>query len=86
MDFIANTTYQTRFLTDHDSILEVLVTKRTAKTVTFIYNGTEKRAKIHTYEGVEEFFPTGRYSMAPTIRANRYVLPLIEVTELELVA
>ncbi len=82
MEFIANTSYTTRFITDHDSILEVTVIKRTAKTVTFEYLGEVKRAKIHTYEGVEQFFPTGRYSMAPIISADRFVLPLIEVTEL----
>ncbi len=82
MEFVADTTYQTRFACDHDTILEVTVIKRTAKMLTFTYLGETKRARISIYEGVEQFFPTGRYSMAPIISADRFVLPLIEVTEL----
>ncbi len=83
MEFIANTTYTSRFISNADSTFEVTVVKVTAKTVTFISRGDSKRTKIHhTEEGVAYFFPEGRYSMAPIMKADRFVLPLIEVTEL----
>ena len=82
-NFIAGTTYQTRFACDHDTIVEVTVIKRTAKMLTFIYNGETKRAKISIYEGVETFFPTGHYSMAPIISADRAVVEeVIELTNI----
>lgn len=73
-DFNANTTYTTRFICDADSVLNVEVVKVTAKTVTFIHpqHGDERRAKImRDDEGVAYFFPLGRYSMSPVMRANR---------------
>jgi len=83
MEFIAQTTYTSRFISNADSIIEILVNKVTAKTVTFTSRGDSKRAKIHhTDEGVAYFFPYGRYSMAPIMKADRFTLPLIVVTEL----
>ena len=75
MEFKANTTYTGRFITDADATFEVTVIKRTAKTVTFKHphHGTDTRAKIQHDGEAEYFFPMGRYSMAPVIRANREV-------------
>ena len=72
-NFENNTTYSGRFITDSDAVLEVRVIKRTAKTVTYVHphTGDEQRAKIHTEEGTEFFFPMGHYSMAPVIKADR---------------
>ena len=69
------TTYTGRFIGDADATFEVRVIKRTAKTVTFVHpqHGDEQRAKIHTSDGGEFFFPMGQYSMAPVIKASRKV-------------
>jgi len=73
MNFKANTTYNGRFITDADSTFAVLVIKVTAKTVTFAHphTGEPTRAKVLNDDGVDFFFPMGRYSMAPVIKANR---------------
>ena len=70
MKFKANTTYQTRSICDHECIFSLTVAKRTAKT---IITTEGKRLRISEYEGVEQVFPYGRYSMAPVIRASREV-------------
>ncbi len=72
--FTANTTYTGRFITDADAIFSVDVVKVTAKTVTFLHphTGDATRATVkHDDDGVAFFFPMGRYSMAPVIRADR---------------
>ena len=58
---------------DSNCIFTGKVLKRTAKTVT-IETRMEgvRRLKIHVNdEGIEFIFPFGRYSMAPTFKANR---------------
>jgi len=73
-DFTNNTIFTGRFINDADSVLEVKVVKVSAKTVTFVHPHTADvtRAKImRDDEGVAFFFPLGRYSMAPVVRANR---------------
>ncbi len=83
MEFFTDTTYTSRFISNADSIIAITLDKVTAKTVTFTERGETKRTKIHhNDEGVAYFFPYGRYSMAPVLKADRFVLPLIEVTEL----
>jgi len=71
--FESNTTYTGRFITDADAVLKVRVIKRTDKTVTYIHphTGDEHRARIQHGDDGEFFFPLGRYSMAPVIRADR---------------
>jgi len=70
--FEAGKNYQTRSICDHNCIFTAKVLKRTAKTVTVITDQGEARCKIHTDdEGEEFFFPYGRYSMAPVIKASR---------------
>ena len=73
MNFEANNSYLGRFITD-SSEFEVKVVKVTAKTVTFVHPHTadETRAKImRDSDGEAFFFPLGRYSMAPVVRAGR---------------
>lgn len=74
MNFTANTAYTSRFITDADSTFDVSVVKVTAKTVSFLHphTGDVTRAKVmHDDDGVAFFFPLGRYSMAPVVRASK---------------
>lgn len=56
-------------------MLNVKVVSRTAKQVTFKVDGESevKKAKIHLFEQEEYFYPLGKYSMAPTIRADKLI-------------
>jgi hypothetical protein len=66
--------------TNGNKSCKVEVLKRTTKTVTIITDqGKEGRRKIIFYNGKEQFFPFGRYSMAPVISADR---PVEEVLKL----
>ena len=70
--FIAGQTYKMLWIGDADSVTPVTVIKRTKKMVTLDVPGFgEKRVAIKEYEGVEYALPTGNYSMAPRIKANR---------------
>lgn len=53
---------------DHNCVFVIEIVKRTAKTVVFLRNGKERRAKIHTDADGEYIIPD-RYSMAPVFRA-----------------
>ena len=55
---------------DHNCVFVIEITKRTAKTVTFLRDGKERRAKIHTDDQGEYIIPE-RYSMAPVFRASQ---------------
>ena len=68
--FQANTTYSTRSICDYDTIISVSIAKRTEKTVTDIDG---KRYGIKVWDGVEQIMPWGRFSMAPTISADKGV-------------
>ena len=68
--FVSGTWYDMTFIGDSDLYTQILVTKRTKVYVTFIYEGLSKRAKVHSYRGVEYFYPTGDYSMAPSCDAK----------------
>jgi hypothetical protein len=60
--------------TNGNKSCKVEVLKRTTKTVTIITDqGKEGRRKIIFYNGKEQFFPFGKYSMAPVISADRPV-------------
>lgn len=65
--------YYCRSIGDHDSIWRYLVVKRTAKTVTLEDYGTREtfRRGIRIYNGVECCSPHGRYSMSPTLSADK---------------
>jgi hypothetical protein len=66
--FKPNTTYSTRSICDYDTIISVHIAKRTEKTVTDIDG---KRYGIKVWDGVEQIMPWGRFSMAPTISADK---------------
>jgi hypothetical protein len=68
--FQPNTTYSTRSICDYDTIISVRIAKRTAKTVTDIDG---KRYGIKVWDGVEQIMPWGRFSMAPTISADKEI-------------
>lgn len=66
--FQTNTTYSTRSICDYDTIISVRIAKRTEKTVT---DTDGKRYGIKVWDGVEQIMPWGRFSMAPTISADK---------------
>lgn len=60
-------TYWTRSIGDHECIFRETIVSRTAKTVT---TAKGKRFGVSVYEGIEQFRPHGRYSMAAIISAD----------------
>lgn len=66
--FQPNTTYSTRSICDNDMIISVHIAKRSKKTVTDIEG---KRYGITVWNDVEQIMPWGRFSMAPTISADK---------------
>lgn len=66
--------YFSRSTCDHNCIYTVKVLKRTAKTVTYIYDNEERRSKIRVDESGEYIKPDN-YSMAPVFRATREYQP-----------
>lgn len=62
--------YSTTSACDSNCTFTVEIVKRTAKTVTFLRNGQERRAKVYTDRDGEYIIPE-RYSMAPVFRACR---------------
>jgi hypothetical protein len=69
--FEAGKTYSTRSLCDYDCIFRFSIVRRTAKTITFTYHGQEQTRGVRIRDGVERCLPLGRFSMAPTITADR---------------
>lgn len=69
--FETGKTYSTRSICDHDCIFRFSVVRRTAKTITFNYHGKEQTRGVRVVEGVEYCSPLGRYSMSPTIQADK---------------
>lgn len=65
-------TYQTRSIGDHDCIFEIMVTSRTAKTVSYLYMGKQRRSNIKVDDNGEWIRPDN-YSMSPTFRAHREI-------------
>ena len=63
-------TYYGRFITDYDLKIFKSFVKRTAKN---IWDENGNRFKIHIHDGVEFIYPDGRYSFAPTIKADMLV-------------
>ena len=70
--FETGKTYWTRSVCDHDTVIDVTIAKRTAKTVT---DATGKRFGLYIYDGIERFKPWGSYSMAPIVSADRVRTP-----------
>jgi hypothetical protein len=67
-------TYSTRSICDHDCIFSFTILRRTAKTVTTQVHGKTVRRGLSLWNGVEQFSPYGRYSMAPIVGADDLVL------------
>jgi hypothetical protein len=71
--FEVGRTYWYTFANDTDTRNEITITRRTARTVFWSIPGEKdasSRIRIGT-DGVETCFVFGRYSMAPTLRADR---------------
>jgi hypothetical protein len=73
--FQPGSTYKHRWICDASLISEIQVTRRTDKTVFFIDPDSheEKKAKIHRSEDSEFFYPCGKYSMCPVLRAKNKI-------------
>lgn len=72
--FKVGRTYYARSACDYECIYSWEVVKRTDKTI-WIQDkrGSDLRARrISTIEGVETIMPSGTYSMAPMLRADRF--------------
>lgn len=70
--FEVGQTYQTRSTCDHECIYSMTVASRTAKQIVTTDGKRLGIAKRETeWNGAETVFPDGRYSMAPTFKANR---------------
>jgi hypothetical protein len=68
--FQANKTYSTKSICDSECTFSFSIIKRTAKTVTIkVHNEIVKRGIQINFEGNECFYPLGKYSMAPCIKA-----------------
>jgi len=69
-NFIVGKIYEARSMCDHDCIFKAEILKKTAKTVTIktLMEGTKSR-KIYTHKDEQYFYPFGKYSMAPIMRA-----------------
>jgi len=66
--------YSGRFIGDADSVFQVKILARTAKTVTVIGpKGMAQHRISRDLDGGEQIFPFGKYSMAPVCRAERLV-------------
>lgn len=78
--FQTGQSYQARSACDHDCVWTFTVTARTAKFVTLVDELTGETfrvgVKTSTYgESHEYALPFGTYSMAPTISADRAMVP-----------
>ncbi len=64
-------TYYSRSICDHECIFTIEVVKRTAKTLTYMYEGKQRRSNIKLDEKGNEYIKPDTYSMAPVFRAER---------------
>jgi hypothetical protein len=69
--FQVGKTYYQRSMCDHDCIFRFPILDRTDHSVTVEVHGKIVRRGVEIYEGVEQFAPFGRYSMAVLISADR---------------
>ena len=65
--FRVGETYSTRSVGDHNCIFSITVTSRTR---CYIKTECGKKLKVSIYNGLEQVFPNGRYSMAAIISAR----------------
>ena len=72
--FQVGQSYSGRFVGDADSVFQVKILARTAKTVTVMGpKGMAQHRVSRDLDGGEQIFPFGKYSMAPVCRAKRLV-------------
>lgn len=69
--FKVGQTYSCRSLGDWDCIFSFEVVDRSEKTVTIKSHRGVVRRKIRVYDNVEKIDPLGRYSLSPTLSADR---------------
>lgn len=73
--FVPGVTYYTRSIGDHNCIWRFTVVRRTASSVwvsgDFHNGGAVQRRKVEEYNGAETFSPFGRYSMSPSVYADK---------------
>ncbi|MCP4336550.1 MAG: hypothetical protein GY679_01730 [Mycoplasma sp.] len=85
--FEVGETYEGRFIGDYDNTFTYKIIKRTAKFVT-IYcpmEKEEKRCKIYDRDGFEFIYPMGKYSMSPSLRADKKVIEIEEEVKDEVI-
>ena len=70
VQFEVGKTYYARSLCDYDCIESFTILARTAKQVTVNVQGKVVRRGLNIWEGVEHFYPHGKYSMAMSVYAN----------------
>lgn len=66
--------YFTHSICDNNCKFTIKITGRTAKTVSYIYEGESRRSKIRV-DASGEYIQPDHYSMAPVFRAEREVQP-----------
>jgi hypothetical protein len=69
--FQAGVSYYCRSICNYDCVWHFRIIRRTAASVWVLVNGEEVRRGVEVWEGVEQFAPFGRYSMSPTVSADR---------------
>jgi hypothetical protein len=69
MKFETGKTYTSRSAYDRDCIFEIKVTKRTDKSITYLYEGRLRRSVIRVNENGDEYIRSDNYSFAPIFRA-----------------
>ena len=68
MEFKIGKSYYTRSICDSEMIIKITVASRTAK---FITTSEGQRLKVNAFNGNEYVMPWGKYSMSPTISADK---------------
>ena len=72
--FEVGKTYTARSLCDYDCVFEWTVLARTEKQMTLRdRHGEVSKRGVRSFDGVEVCFPQGRFSMSPSINANRHI-------------
>lgn len=71
--FETGKTYGNNFICNSDSWFYFTVVRRTAKTVWIKNNNSDEvtKRKIDVYDDVEQCNPFGKFSMSPTLNANK---------------
>jgi len=80
IEFKVGTTYVMGWIGDSELKTPFAVVKRTKCFVTLkdTRTGETVRSKVSTWNGVEKCYPTGQYSMAPSLHADKVQRPEVE--------